>query len=1060
MLIATLALLASLLVIITISVFMTSGKVQATQTQETFEDGDTAMLQRLRASDKQLTNRKARRYNNVSDGMNDFLGGYLNRSGDNEEQANHLIQRTMDGVAMVGSTQTSSGLLPIGVKTSNTHVPKSYVLERIIFCEALKGDGTEVCDALARYEYNDCGVCLKDGLDSNNAKHVGGLYFSEYDKRSADALKQTRKPTVGKCPDRNFVTSRDQCLRRREQMLCEARGTLPRHSPAGSNQCSQCVEQGLSFLFRGPKTKEFTGVLHLITGAGTIVVSYNGIDYRNSIQKAGLRYVGFVIPNMRENGFVRLTTQDDTERFLVGQWTNISQSRVLPFYETIVNKETVQINGTVEGLRVTREIGATEQKNFRRGTMTIQPTNSEIQSFNLQLNIIGFLGEADFDEESRQCPSGAFLGTDTSMRMMKSNPCFAEDTNAPLGKECVSNLFFAAGGTVFGRGFPSDQTKTDAILSNVREQNNVNQVIAYLLSLSEKANTGKASNGTDLSIEDVNSASVFMLGIEVRSPCDIRTRTGPLTDSCLLYLYNNQGVGKKEGSTYKSSFGEFTSFCTPKGSASPILEDGKKNNVAVTTARGKGGVRAVQDYFDTVHRLANTQASSRNSASVTSALDLCYGIKVPNQTAEQTACDQNLIAEFDITKKPINNTQMMRMSLTNVAEFGPMSDVDLILTRTNGQLNINKETIAVKAFNESPGCTVTVMARQVMAFNFWIRCDRTQPGGLTFLLDFRPDADESYIWRPNDGTWWNRQAIHVDGRKYATTPWNVLSDARWHNITVNLNKPFNGTMYFFSRHTGHQALSCEFGPMKFYQQTISDADITRFFVQRPSWANIPNVLGYEHMGCWRDNGRRALPFWQGNVANRDQCAQRARDAGMNTFALQYFGECWVGNHPSDNYEQYGLAGTCPEMGGAWTQQVYFNPDIKPTLNKSTIRPRHSGRCFDILHGSQNEGQRVIQYDCHGANNQRFDYNNNDKTIRVQHSGKCLTVGRSEAFQKITQNDCTGAWNQRWILNEDGSITLENTNMAMDVYSGSRDKMIDIILYPKHGGENQRFNKIR
>jgi hypothetical protein len=72
----------------------------------------------------------------------------------------------------------------------------------------------------------------------------------------------------------------------------------------------------------------------------------------------------------------------------------------------------------------------------------------------------------------------------------------------------------------------------------------------------------------------------------------------------------------------------------------------------------------------------------------------------------------------------------------------------------------------------------------------------------------------------------------------------------------------------------------------------------------------------------------------------------------------------------------------------------------------------------------------------------------------------LTVGSADAFQKIVQQDCTGAWNQRWDLEEDGHITLSGTNMSMDVYGGWTHNIVDIILYPRHGGGNQKFNKIR
>ena len=136
--------------------------VSAYMKQTTVENFDGELIDHLQELDKKYTNKKARRYNQVSDGMNDFLQGYLNNEGNNEDQASEIIQQTMSGPAIVGSTRTPSGNLVLGSRSSATHAPKSEIHEKIKFCEALKGDGPNVCEALARPEYSECGVCLKE----------------------------------------------------------------------------------------------------------------------------------------------------------------------------------------------------------------------------------------------------------------------------------------------------------------------------------------------------------------------------------------------------------------------------------------------------------------------------------------------------------------------------------------------------------------------------------------------------------------------------------------------------------------------------------------------------------------------------------------------------------------------------------------------------------------------------------------------------------------------------------------------------------------------------------
>ena len=99
--------------------------------QTTVENFDGELIDHLQELDKRYTNKKARRYNQVSDGMNDFLQGYLNNEGNNEDQASDLIQGTMSGPAIVGSTRTPSGNLVLGNRSSATHAPKSEIHEKI-----------------------------------------------------------------------------------------------------------------------------------------------------------------------------------------------------------------------------------------------------------------------------------------------------------------------------------------------------------------------------------------------------------------------------------------------------------------------------------------------------------------------------------------------------------------------------------------------------------------------------------------------------------------------------------------------------------------------------------------------------------------------------------------------------------------------------------------------------------------------------------------------------------------------------------------------------------------
>jgi hypothetical protein len=1068
-------------IMVLVPLFMSQSKELAIR-----EDFDPSTdIQNAERADVKFTNAKAMRFNNVSDGMNDFLGGYLTNKYENpstgaidptliaqdQATANGLIQQTMNGVAMVGSTRTPSGLLPLGVRTTNTHLPYSSVQQKIKFCEELLGDGANVCEALNDPRYRECGVCLKDGTNSDNKRHVGGLFFSEYDKRSQDILQKDvdplfRKldPTIGKCNQRNFVTTFAKCQRRREQLLCEATGSFPRKIPGQANNCAQCVEQGMRFVFRGSKDKEFTAVLHLIA-QGNVVISHRGINQVSNSSGPGLGYMRFVIDRTRENETINLTNTGNATQILAGQWTNQPATRTLPFFETIINKESVNINGTTSGLRISRDIPANQLRNFRTGTLSISGNKSQGR-YDLRLNVSGFLAEPDFDEEAADCPTGAFLGTDQSMRLLKSNPCFTENPNAALGQACVAALFMAAGGNVFGKGYPSSQAKTDEVLKEVsRKLNNkamasltIDEIVEILAAKVDLANTGVSQNGEDVSIETINEASMFMLGIEVRSPCDINSQNGPLTDSCLQYLYDNRGAGQKEGPTYTSSFGPNTSFCTRKGTASPTNAQGVKNRSLIVQLRRYGGIRGVQGAFDSIHKLANSSGGD-NQNEVQRGLAFCYGVIVPNQIPEQTSCESNIIAEYNITKKPVNSTQMMRMSLENTQDFGPMTDVDMILTRMSGTFTFNKNTILVNHRTPGNGCTIVVKCRQARAIQFWVRASNVQPIGNPYLMDLRSSIPDSYLWRPNDGPFWGRQQLFVNGNRQPQIPWPMLLDGSWHHIAINFDSQVTGDMFLFTRYSSTEGMDCEFGPVTIYKAPLTPNDVAVMFQSRPSWAVIPNIKGYQYKGCFRDSGDRALPFYQGNVSSREQCADRAQAAGMNTFALQYYGECWTGNHPNQNYARFGSAGSCPDFGGAWSQQVYYNPDIKPSVNRVMLQAQHSRQCISVFGGFTNNGAFTVQWNCNGTENFRMTYDPNRKTIKAANSNKCLTVLKAENHAFVEQYDCTGAWNQRWDFEPSGHIMLSGTNFAMDVAGGSPHEGARMIIWPKHNGGNQKFTKI-
>ena len=928
---------------------------------------DSPLTAQYKALDKKYTNDTTRRYNYVSDGMNDFIGGLWDPGYDNETVITKQIQDALQNVAVTGSTRTQSGNELVPKTEKNTHMPHSYVLDIIKGCEAIKinvatmsdNDITNTCAKLDDPTNRQCGFCLKNGVDSKGKNQVGGLYFSNYDRYNGDQLQanvdagsRLFKPTVGICDTKNFVTTSARCKRRINEILCEANGGLPQRSPETGNGCGQCVQQGLKFMFNGDKKRTFTAILHLLVD-GQIQITFKPSNTQvPSLQVAdmnrGLRYVQFIFENVTENDNFTLVNQGNTTNIIAGQWKNPSGSRDLPFYESITDKTSVFIGGNINSTLIQTTIPRDKLLNFRIGTLTVKATKTGAATingfsgtgglFNINLQIPGYLGEPLYDEDATTCPTGGILGTPQSMILNKSNPCFSDDPSAPLSQKCLANLFSAAGGNTFGTGYPINTAKATQLLGAAGTNTDINVVMSFLNGQYAAATTGIATNGNTLQINEVNAASMYMLGIEISNPCDINTTSGPLSVPCLQLLYDNKA--DKYGPTYTNTFGAFTSFCNNKGTASPIDKNGKINTEAVTNALkaipapGTGSssaVKSVQNYFNKILTNANMAANASNSEIVMDALAACYGINIPNQGPEQTKCDQNLLGLYDVSQANTNNINSNRIVFPNVQTMGPMADVDLIMVKNGGTIQVNQNTIATTSYSD-PGVYTSVLCRNAISINFWVKPGNppTNMGVNFFLFDFRPTLNDTYMYSPGDGSlgsFWNTgNKLFIDG--VAAKTWKSILDNKWHLVTVNLAKPYTGLLKMFNANDGYGAMNCEFGPIGIYQQTRQQSDILADFNARPTWAQTPNFMGYFYQGCFGDSWDRALPYYSGQVSSVIQCAQIASNMGMNSFGVQYFGQCWTGNSPIHDYTRYGIVNGCPPLGGGWNNQVYVNTEMQ------------------------------------------------------------------------------------------------------------------------------------
>jgi hypothetical protein len=106
-------------------------------------------------------------------------------------------------------------------------------------------------------------------------------------------------------------------------------------------------------------------------------------------------------------------------------------------------------------------------------------------------------------------------------------------------------------------------------------------------------------------------------------------------------------------------------------------------------------------------------------------------------------------------------------------------------------------------------------------------------------------------------------------------------------------------------------------------------EIIQGWISRWAIPNLPNDIAnpYSYKGCWKDTENRALPHNLGNVNSVAECANLSKTAKLNTFGLQYYGQCWAGNNT--NWDRYGSLNDqgCGTLGSDWNNQVYTHREV-------------------------------------------------------------------------------------------------------------------------------------
>lgn len=494
-------------------------------------------------------------------------------------------------------------------------------------CEKIKNPD---CSAFQDPNFvQNCGISFDmNSVNSKGEPQMGGLYISQQDR--TNQLQQAHRmglspnqirftPSLGKAKKGLFAVDAKSCTVLSEQLACKRNHTL------GTGNCAQCYTSS-DFSRVDPSTPRIPPSLVLVTNSTSISIQWANADKPVSYDVTPDTPITVDV-NGTEGDIMYIQVKGNPViLYLAGYITG----------KTAKGSFSMDINNLVDIDTVTNykpRIGGTKDVNKIR-CFVLRPGMGN-NTLNVRLHLpFSFLSPYEYDAE--MCDNGPIITQQASADFLGTDPCFGPN-NKPgsYSLSCLQQLFLRIGGTTGGSGYPANQEKANQLLFDANKQpRQLNQITDYLYDLNIQASTGKDQQGTSLSISAWNFASMFCTGKPITSPCDVLNKdSGPLSQSCLQYLYNNGGISNAIGATYtmgqqfasKDNQGNYV-YCTAQGRLSPTSVSG------VQKGQATGGVAAVKNLYDNAFKRAHDNTLS-NSDREQAMLD-CYGTVLNQQNPE------------------------------------------------------------------------------------------------------------------------------------------------------------------------------------------------------------------------------------------------------------------------------------------------------------------------------------------------------------------------------------------------------------------------------------------
>lgn len=529
------------------------------------------------------------------------------------------------------STQPISTTYSLGSQVNHqipNNIPNNF--QQAQSCEA----AAPSCNAFDDPTFaTNCGMSFdKKGISVTGKPHIGGMFISPQDRQkqidAADVVLSTGgapydpykvyQPTFGKAKPGTFALNKDQCIIVQEKVDCAAKQTF------NSSNCTQCYTSQ-NFARVGPETGRIPSILYLF-GSGNVTVSSQNNTIMLPINKLDTTNpMTVAIPADAEGTVFSIIVQ---------QPNNIPMPYIAGYIEGQTPRGTFKLDlfNLVESDQVSKTKpkinGSITVNGFR--CFTLVPGTGQTYLNLVCLMPFSFLSM--YDGDALTCDNGPIITQAASATFLESDPCFGKDNKPGAYKlECLQTRWIELGGTTQGTGYPSNQIKTDAIQKDANGNPlDIDTIVNNLAPKMTSALTGTDATGTNLSIQNWNTLSMWATGVPINTPCDAPTsQSGPLSQECLQYLYLNQGINSHIGPTYTlapssmaSMLGQQTAntYCQPGTSIDPSTPAGLK------FAQSLGGINSVKQTYDQINRLANDNTQPNDKRSV--AINQCYGVNI------------------------------------------------------------------------------------------------------------------------------------------------------------------------------------------------------------------------------------------------------------------------------------------------------------------------------------------------------------------------------------------------------------------------------------------------